>query len=58
MEQVLPVPLYVPPPEFCVDNGAMIAAAAFFRHRYGNAEAGIDDPLTVDAIAGLAVPVR
>jgi N6-L-threonylcarbamoyladenine synthase len=58
MEQVLPVPLYVPPPEFCVDNGAMIAAAAFFRHHYGNAEAVIDDPLTVDAIAGLAVPVR
>ena len=25
----LGVPLYVPPPELCTDNGAMIAAAGF-----------------------------
>ncbi|MFA6654222.1 MAG: tRNA (adenosine(37)-N6)-threonylcarbamoyltransferase complex transferase subunit TsaD [Bacillota bacterium] len=29
----LGVPLYVPPPELCTDNGAMIAAAGFFKYQ-------------------------
>jgi N6-L-threonylcarbamoyladenine synthase len=33
-----PMPVFVPPPVLCTDNGAMIAAAAHYRH----AEAGLD----------------
>jgi N6-L-threonylcarbamoyladenine synthase len=35
-----PVPVFVPPPVLCTDNGAMIAAAAHFR--YETARAGLD----------------
>ena len=31
----LPVPVYFPPPILCTDNGAMIAAAAYYRSRKG-----------------------
>jgi N6-L-threonylcarbamoyladenine synthase len=32
------VPLYVPPPRLCTDNGAMVGAAAFFSLRHRGAE--------------------
>ncbi|MDQ6857760.1 MAG: tRNA (adenosine(37)-N6)-threonylcarbamoyltransferase complex transferase subunit TsaD, partial [Chloroflexota bacterium] len=37
------VPLYVPPPRLCTDNGAMVGAAAFFsmRHRGAEMPAGV-----------------
>ena len=35
-----PIPVWVPPPILCTDNGAMIAAAAHFR--YETAQAGLD----------------
>jgi N6-L-threonylcarbamoyladenine synthase len=35
LQQRSPVPLLVPRPSLCTDNGAMIAAAAFFRLRRG-----------------------
>lgn len=42
------VPLYFPPPEFCTDNAAMIAAAADPLYRRGNFA-----PLNLNASAGL-----
>jgi tRNA N6-adenosine threonylcarbamoyltransferase len=53
------VPLYAPPPALCVDNGAMIAAAAYYRHQdAGTGHIDFDgDPLSVDAVAGLALPL-
>ena len=37
------VPLHVPPPRLCTDNGAMVGAAAFFslRHRGAEMPAGV-----------------
>ena len=37
-----PVPLWVPPPSLCTDNGAMIAAAAHFRAEAGAAPLDLD----------------
>ena len=36
-----PLPVIIPPPVLCTDNGAMIAACAYFRHRRGP-PAGLD----------------
>jgi N6-L-threonylcarbamoyladenine synthase len=33
------VPLRVPPPKLCIDNGAMIGAAAYYQLRYRAGEA-------------------
>jgi N6-L-threonylcarbamoyladenine synthase len=49
--------VYVPPPSLCVDNAAMIAAAAYYRVQQAPSEADGRDPLSVDAVAGLALPV-
>ena len=38
------VPAFIPPPKYCTDNAAMIAAAAFYQR-----EAGSVDPLTLSA---------
>ncbi|HEX2193424.1 MAG TPA: tRNA (adenosine(37)-N6)-threonylcarbamoyltransferase complex transferase subunit TsaD [Candidatus Limnocylindria bacterium] len=47
----LGLPLLVPPPEWCTDNGAMIGAAAGFRYAAGD-RAGPD----LEAIPNLALP--
>ena len=43
IERRIGVPLHVPPPRLCTDNGAMIGAAAFFslRHRGAEMPAGV-----------------
>lgn len=48
MVEVSPVPVLIPPPVFCTDNAAMIAAAAYFRS--GN---GGTDNLALDVIPDL-----
>ena len=53
----VPVPVYVPPPALCMDNGAMIAAAAYYRWTYPELAGDLDDPLGVDVRPGLALPV-
>jgi N6-L-threonylcarbamoyladenine synthase len=45
------VPLLVPPPAWCTDNGAMIGAAAGFRFAAGDRA----DP-SLEAIPNLALP--
>ncbi len=40
IKDAAPMPVWVPPPVLCTDNGAMIAAAAHFRAETG--EAGLD----------------
>jgi N6-L-threonylcarbamoyladenine synthase len=42
LREASPVPVYVPPPVLCTDNGAMIAAAAYFRHEAGAANLDLD----------------
>jgi N6-L-threonylcarbamoyladenine synthase len=43
IERRIGVPLRVPPPRLCTDNGAMVGAAAFFslRHRGAEMPAGV-----------------
>jgi N6-L-threonylcarbamoyladenine synthase len=43
IERRIGVPLHVPPPRLCTDNGAMVGAAAFFslRHRGAEMPAGV-----------------
>lgn len=50
------VPVYIPPPALCVDNGAMIAAAAFYRARHIPKADCPDDPFVVDAEASAPLP--
>jgi N6-L-threonylcarbamoyladenine synthase len=50
------VPVYVPPPFLCVDNGAMIGAATYYRQMHVPWPDG-EDALAVDAISSLALPV-
>jgi N6-L-threonylcarbamoyladenine synthase len=42
LREASPVPVYVPPPVLCTDNGAMIAAAAHFRAEAGAAALDLD----------------
>jgi N6-L-threonylcarbamoyladenine synthase len=44
------VPLRVPPPKLCIDNGAMIGAAAFYQLRYRTG----DEPVAVRSAMPLA----
>ncbi len=53
--EVCQVPVYVPPPFLCVDNGAMIAAAAYHRQVHRPWPAA-EDPFAVDAVSSLALP--
>lgn len=46
------LPLYVPKPAFCTDNGAMIAAAGYYR-----LDTAIDPARSPDVSPGLALPV-
>jgi N6-L-threonylcarbamoyladenine synthase len=48
-------PLYAPPLNLCVDNGAMIAAAAYYRHTLLGRENEGESPFAVDAVPGLAL---
>jgi N6-L-threonylcarbamoyladenine synthase len=48
IERLSPVPVHVPPVRLCTDNGAMIAAAAYWRFRSGE-RASLD----LEAIANL-----
>ena len=43
LRQAAPVPVWVPPPVLCTDNGAMIAAAAHFRAEAGPSGSGWAD---------------
>ncbi len=40
------VAVHVPPREYCTDNGAMVAAAGYYRYRLGYAMSMADGPLT------------
>jgi N6-L-threonylcarbamoyladenine synthase len=51
MSQRNPVPVYVPPPELCTDNAAMIGSAAFFSFEAGEL-AGWD----LDVVPSLRLP--
>ena len=42
LREASPVPVFVPPPVLCTDNGAMIAAAAHFRAEAGAARLDLD----------------
>ena len=42
LREAAPMPLYVPPPVLCTDNGAMIAAAGHFRAESGLAALDLD----------------
>ncbi len=46
------LPLYVPRPAFCTDNGAMIAAAAYYR-----LDTAVDPAHSPDVSPGLALPL-
>jgi N6-L-threonylcarbamoyladenine synthase len=48
IERDSPVPVHVPPPSLCTDNGAMIGAAAYWRYRRGE-RSGLD----LEAVPGL-----
>ena len=50
VEQLSAVPVHVPPVKLCTDNGAMIAAAAYWRFQAGE-RAGLD----LDAIPNLPI---
>jgi N6-L-threonylcarbamoyladenine synthase len=50
LEQLSPVPLWIPPVPLCTDNGAMIAAAAYWRY-----QAGQRSDLSLDAIPNLPI---
>jgi len=43
-----PLPVIIPPPVLCTDNGAMIAACGYFRHQRGE-----ESPLDIDVDPGL-----
>lgn len=55
LRAVLPLslPLHVPPPRLCTDNGAMIAAAGFYR-----LSSAVTAGAAADVQPGLALPVR
>jgi N6-L-threonylcarbamoyladenine synthase len=57
VQRELAVPIYVPPPDLCVDNGAMIAAAAYYRWLHPELSGDQEDPLLVEARPGLALSV-
>ncbi len=47
----LPVPVFIPPPELCTDNGAMIASCSYFHLIKGDLS-----PLSLDATPSLSIP--
>lgn len=42
LKEASPIPVWVPPPVLCTDNGAMIAAAAHFRAEAGDSGLNLD----------------
>jgi N6-L-threonylcarbamoyladenine synthase len=57
VRQELSLPIYVPQPALCIDNGAMIAAAAYYRWVHPELCGDQEDPLLVEARPGLALPL-
>jgi tRNA N6-adenosine threonylcarbamoyltransferase len=53
LRRTIGVPVYVPPPALCMDNGAMIAAAAYYRLQHARPDAVLDDPLLIEVAPGL-----
>lgn len=57
MADSLSIPIYIPPPALCVDNGAMIAAAAYYRWQHPEQAGEYDeDPLLAEVTPGLSIP--
>jgi N6-L-threonylcarbamoyladenine synthase len=52
------VPVYVPPLALCMDNGAMIAAAAYYRWQHPEEAADDADPLLAEVEPGLALEAK
>ena len=52
MNEVMDVPVFVPRPGLCTDNGAMIGAAAFF-----NLQNGLPSELDMDAVPNLRIGI-
>ncbi|MGH2343962.1 MAG: tRNA (adenosine(37)-N6)-threonylcarbamoyltransferase complex transferase subunit TsaD, partial [Chloroflexota bacterium] len=50
------VPVCIPPLALCMDNGAMIAAAAYYRWQHPEAIPDDVDPLDIEVEPGLALP--
>jgi N6-L-threonylcarbamoyladenine synthase len=50
------VPVCIPPLALCMDNGAMIAAAAYYRWQHPEALSDDVDPLEVEVEPGLVLP--
>lgn len=57
LRRTIGLPIYVPPPALCMDNGAMIAAAAYYRLQHAGSGAFAGDPLLIEAAPGLDLPV-
>lgn len=57
IQQSLSLPIYIPAPGLCVDNGAMIAAAAYYRRQHGRTAAELDDPYLTETSPGLRLPM-
>ncbi len=51
-----PVPVLIPSPHLCTDNGAMIGAAAYFRSRNGSSHGLELDPVPGLALAPAPIP--
>lgn len=57
IREAIAVPVYVPPPALCMDNGAMIAAAAYYHWQHPEHASDPEDPLAVEVAPGLPLPL-
>jgi len=58
VREAVSVPVYIPAPALCIDNGAMIAAAAYYHVMQPQAHGMLDDPYLIEVAPGLALPVN